>query len=99
MRLDKLAKTAVAALEDIKGRDILVLDVKRMTSLFDAMIIVGADSNRHGRALSRNLQEKARAFGARAYGVEGEQGRRRSRARGASARAGPPPSDSRHRTL
>jgi len=73
MRLDKLAKTAVAALEDIKGRDILVLDVKRMTSLFDAMIIVGADSNRHGRALSRNLQEKAKAFGARAYGVEGEQ--------------------------
>ena len=37
------------------------------------MIIVGADSNRHGRALSRNLQEKVKAFGARAYGVEGEQ--------------------------
>ena len=73
MRLDKLAKTAVAALEDIKGRDILVLDVKRMTSLFDAMIIVGADSNRQGRALSSNVQEKARALGARVYGVEGEQ--------------------------
>ena len=35
MRLDKLAKAAVAALEDIKGRDIVVLDVKRMTALFD----------------------------------------------------------------
>ena len=30
MRLDKLVKTAVAALEDIKGRDIVVLDVKRI---------------------------------------------------------------------
>ena len=35
MRLDKLVKTTVAALEDIKGRDIVVLDVKRMTALFD----------------------------------------------------------------
>jgi len=73
MRLDKLAKTAVAALEDIKGRDILVLDVKRMTSLFDTMIVVGADSNRQGRALSSSLQEKVKALGARVYGVEGEQ--------------------------
>ena len=73
MRLDKLAKTAVAALEDIKGRDIVVLDVKRMTSLFDTMIVVGADSNRPGRALSSSLQEKVKALGARVYGVEGEQ--------------------------
>ena len=73
MRLDKLAKTAVAALEDIKGRDIVVLDVKRMTSLFDTMIVVGADSNRQGRALSSSLQEKVKALGARVYGVEGEQ--------------------------
>jgi ribosome-associated protein len=73
MKLDKLAKTAVAALEDIKGRDIVVLDVKRMTSLFDTMIVVGADSNRQGRALSSSLQEKVKALGARVYGVEGEQ--------------------------
>ena len=73
MKLDKLAKTAVAALEDIKGRDIVVLDVKRMTSLFDTMIVVGADSNRQGRALSSSLQERVKALGARVYGVEGEQ--------------------------
>jgi len=73
MKLDKLAKTAVAALEGIKGRDIVVLDVKRMTSLFDTMIVVGADSNRQGRALSSSLQEKVKALGARVYGVEGEQ--------------------------
>lgn len=73
MRLDKLAKTAVAALEDIKGRDIVVLDVKRLTSLFDTMIVVGADSNRQGRALSGNVQDKVKALGARVYGVEGEQ--------------------------
>ena len=39
MRLDKLVKATVSALEDIKGRDIVVLDVRRMTALFDRIIL------------------------------------------------------------
>ena len=73
MRLDKLVKTAVVALEDIKGRDIVVLDVKRMTALFDRIILASADSARQGKALARNVQEKLKAAGARVYGVEGER--------------------------
>jgi len=73
MRLDKLVKATVAALEDIKGRDIVVLDVKKMTSLFDRMIIASADSTRQSKALSNNVQGKLKALGARVYGVEGEQ--------------------------
>jgi len=73
MRLDKLTKAAVAALEDIKGRDIVVLDVKKMTALFDWIIIASADSSRQGRALSNNVQEKLKALGARVYSVEGER--------------------------
>ena len=73
MRIDKLVKAAVAALEDIKARDIVVLDVKRMTSLFDRIIIASADSSRQGKALSTHVQEKLKALGARVYGVEGEQ--------------------------
>ena len=73
MRLDRLAKAAVAALEDIKGRDIVVLDVRKMTSLFDKIIIASADSTRQSKALSNNLQEKMKALGARIRGVEGER--------------------------
>ena len=73
MRLDKLTKTAVAALDDIKGRDIVVLDVRKMTSLFDKIIVASADSARQGKALSRHLQEKMRAQGARVHSVEGER--------------------------
>jgi len=73
MRASKLVNAAVAALEDIKGRDIAVLDVRRMTALFDKIIIVTADSVRQGKALSGNLQEKLKALGAKVYGVEGEQ--------------------------
>ena len=73
MRLDKLTKAAVAALEDIKGRDIAVLDVRKMTSLFDAIIVASADSARQSKALSSHLQEKIKALGGRVHGVEGER--------------------------
>ncbi len=73
MRLDKMVKATVGALEDIKARDIVVLDVKRMTSLFDKIIIASADSTRQTKALAGNVQEKLKALGAKVYGVEGEQ--------------------------
>jgi ribosome-associated protein len=73
MRVDTLVKAAVAALEDIKGRDIVVFDVRKMTALFDRVVIASADSNRQLRALSAHLQEKLKALGARINGVEGER--------------------------
>jgi ribosome silencing factor RsfS/YbeB/iojap len=71
MRIDKLVNATIAALEDVKARDIVVLDVKKMTSLFDKVIIASADSSRQGKALSNRVQEKLKALGARIYGVEG----------------------------
>ena len=73
MTLTKLTKAAVAALEDIKGRDIVSLDVRKLTALFDKVVIATADNNRQAAAMARNLQEKVKAAGGRVYGVEGEQ--------------------------
>ena len=39
MRLTQLQHSAVTALEDIKARDITVLDVRTLTSLYDTLII------------------------------------------------------------
>lgn len=71
MRLDKMVKATVAALEDIKGRDIVVLDVRRMTALFDKVIVASGDSTRQTKALASNVQEKLKALGATVHGVEG----------------------------
>jgi ribosome-associated protein len=73
MKLEKVVKATVAALEDIKGRDIVVLDVRKMTSLFDKIVIATADSTRQAASLSRNVQDKLKEAGVRIYGVEGEQ--------------------------
>lgn len=70
---EKLSKIAVAALEDIKGRDIVVLNVRKMTALFDKVIIVSGDSNRQVRALANNVCEEVKKAGGRVFGSEGEQ--------------------------
>jgi ribosome-associated protein len=73
VRSSKIQKTAVAALEDIKARDITVLDVRKLTSLYDTMIIATAESSRQVKALAQHVREALKAAGAIIVGVEGEQ--------------------------
>ena len=73
MRLDKLVKVTVDALEDIKGRDIVVLDVRRMTALFDKVIVASGDSARQNKALANHVQEKVKALGGTVVGLEGTE--------------------------
>ena len=71
MKLDKLVKIAVTALEDVKAHDITVLNVIGATTLFDRMVIASADSTRQTRALANNVQDKVRSGGGAVYGIEG----------------------------
>ena len=73
MRLNKTQKTAVTALEDIKARDITVLDVRKLTSLYDTLIVASAESNRQVKALARHVRDKLKEAGATIVGVEGEE--------------------------
>ena len=73
MDIRKLQKAVIAALEDIKAREIEVYDVKHLTSLFDRVVIATADSARQSKSLARNVHDKAREIGVRVYGVEGDE--------------------------
>ncbi len=73
MDIRKLQKIVVSALEDIKGKDIEVLNTSRLTSMFDRVVIATGDSNRQTKALARNVQEKVREAGAEVISVEGEE--------------------------
>ncbi len=65
-------RIVVEALEDVKGRDILVFNTARLPSMFERVVIASGDSNRQVKALSDRVQERVKEQGARVYGVEGE---------------------------
>ncbi len=73
MNIEDKIKLVVAALEDIKGRDIAVLDTSRLTSLFERMVIASGDSNRQTRALADNVREKVKDAGEHVGNTEGEE--------------------------
>jgi ribosome-associated protein len=72
MRVPKLQQVAVAALEDIKARDIAVFDVRKQTSLYDTLVIASADSNRQVKALANHVRDRLKEAGATILGTEGE---------------------------
>src|SRR5690348_18366876 len=74
MKPEKLKDLVVAALEDMKGVDIRVLDVRGMTAITDFMVIVSGTSDRHVKSLARSALDKVRERGVKPFGVEGEQG-------------------------
>ena len=74
MDIRKLQKIAVAALEDIKAKDIEVINTSKLTSMFDRIIIASGDSTRQVKALARSVQEKVEEAGGHVIGMEGEEG-------------------------
>jgi ribosome-associated protein len=73
MDIRKKQRAVVQALEDVKGRDIVVFNVARHASIFERVVIASGDSTRQVNALAGSVQDRARAIGARIYGVEGRR--------------------------
>jgi ribosome-associated protein len=72
MDLRKKQRVVLEALEDVKGRNIVVFNTARMPSMFERVVIASGDSTRQVKALADRVQDKVRESGARVYGVEGE---------------------------
>ena len=66
-------RAVVEALEDVKGRDIVVFNVAAQTAYFERVVIASGDSNRQVNALATHVQEKLKSLGATVVGVEGRR--------------------------
>ncbi len=71
MHTEELTALVVNALENVKARDIVVLDVREKTSVTDFMIIASGTSTRHLKSLADNVLVEARKHGVRPRGSEG----------------------------
>lgn len=67
----ELAELAVQTLLAHKGQDLLVLDVKSLSSLGDYFLICSGSSKRHVQALAEHLQETLKQVGVKPLGQEG----------------------------
>ncbi len=74
MNSEQLCDLVVAALEEVKARNIVKLDVRELTTVTDYMVVASGTSNRHVKALADAVAEKAREAGHRPAGIEGEDG-------------------------
>ena len=73
MATKKLTAVVIDALEDIKARDIKLIHVAKLTSVFDYIAVASADSTRQTKALANNVMDRVKESGGWIYGIEGEQ--------------------------
>jgi ribosome-associated protein len=73
MRIDAMKRAVVAALEDVKAKDIVAFNVTKMTTHCDWVVIASGDSTRQTRALAANVRDRLKEAGATVIGVEGEE--------------------------
>ena len=69
---EKLVEVAVAALEDVKGQDIQIIDVRDKHSITDFMIIATGTSNRQIGAMLDKIREAVKALGVKPLGEDGK---------------------------
>ena len=68
-----MQKLIYDALVDAKAQDIAVLDVQKVSSFTDTMMIVSGTSTRHVQSVADNVIYQMREHGVRPVGVEGEK--------------------------
>ena len=71
--IEQAKKNALEALEEMKAKDIICLDVKPLTSMADFMIVASGTSKRHISAVAENVYNSAKKAGIKAS-MEGEPG-------------------------
>ncbi len=72
MQSEELLKLAQTSLENMKARDLRVLDVRSLTSVTDYLLIASGTSDRHVRSLSEKLIEDVKQADQVPLGVEGQ---------------------------
>lgn len=70
--IQKMVDIAVNALEDIKAKDIIILNTTDKTPLFARMIIASGDSTRQVKALANNVSVELKEAGFAILSNEGQ---------------------------
>jgi ribosome-associated protein len=71
MQLEQLKELVVETLNDMKARDVVVMDVRGKTAVTDYMIVASGTSDRHVKAVAETVAYRAKEAGEPPLGTEG----------------------------
>ena len=71
--VDHLRQRVLAALEELKAKDVREIDVRGKTSIADMLIIASGTSTRHVKSIADEVVKYAKQAGMMPLGVEGQR--------------------------
>jgi ribosome-associated protein len=70
-RLPEALRLALSAIQDLKGNDLVVLDLRGLTDATDFFVIASGTSDAHVRGIAESVMEKLDRRGHHTHHVEG----------------------------
>jgi len=70
---DRLRSLVLAALDDLKARDVREIDVRDKSSVTDLLVVASGTSSRHVKSIADEVVKKAKQAGLPPIGVEGQR--------------------------
>ncbi|MGB5734902.1 MAG: ribosome silencing factor [Thiohalocapsa sp.] len=74
MQLEQLKDLVVETLDDMKARDVTIMDVRGKTAITDFMIVASGTSDRHVKSIAETVAYRAKEAGDPPIGSEGIDG-------------------------
>ena len=71
LKANKLRDFAVKAVEDMKGQDVVCLDIHKLSTIADYMLVVTGTSTRHVKSIADEVAKRAKEQGIEIRGMEG----------------------------
>ncbi len=71
MQANEIVDIVKNALEELKGKDIVIIDVHEKTSVTDFMVIATGTSSRQVKAMADNVKDEVKQRGVQPLGIEG----------------------------
>ena len=71
-KTEALRQLILTTIDDMKGIDVVELDVRDKTSVTDLLIIASGTSSRHVKSIAVSVASEVKKQGARTLGMEGE---------------------------
>ncbi|UAA39940.1 ribosome silencing factor [Paraneptunicella aestuarii] len=72
MEHEELKQFVIDKIEDLKGRDIVDLDVKGKSTVTDTMLVCSGNSKRHVVSIAQNVVQESKQAGNPPLSIEGE---------------------------